>query len=162
MKALECAPYFLPSAKNLFENAMQVGDYQTARAVLDHLKANFGPSEEWATFGAAYFEKIVGPQQAENFLRDAVAQNPYSLAPRIVLARRLLNAGRDRKAQEHLEVLEGFGSAEAIFYLGISATRRGDLRAAFSWMQRAHELNPGHQDTVKQLNNLEAALKTLT
>jgi len=33
------------------------------------------------------------------------------------------------------------------------------LRSAFTWMQRAHELNPDHEDTMKQLWNLERALE---
>jgi GT2 family glycosyltransferase/tetratricopeptide (TPR) repeat protein len=161
MKALECAPTFVPSAKELFGSALDIGDYQTAKAVVDHLRAALGPSEEWANAGAKYFETVSDDQQAEAFLRKAVQQNPYAAGPRIVLTRRLLNAGREMESEEHLDMLERLGNAEGVFYLGVGAMRRGDYPTAVVWMEKAHALNPQHEDTKRQLDHLRTAIASV-
>ena len=158
-KALECSPTFMPSANDMFSNALEVGDYSTAKWVVDHVRSDIGPCEEWVSMGAAYYSKVAGAGEVEPFLRQAVEKNPYCSGPRIVLARNLLQSGREAEAQEHLEMLDLLGNAEGAFYLGVGATRRGDLRLAFTWMQRASELNPGHEETMRQRWNLERALE---
>lgn len=158
LRALDSAPTFLPSARDLFDCALQMLDYSTARDVLDHVRKALGPCEDWAAMGARYSQVLGGSQEAEGFLRRAASQHPYALGPRLILSRHLLQSGRELEAQEHLEVLERCGSAEAAFYLGVSATRRGNLADAFRWMERAHQLNPYHEDTKKQLASLERAL----
>ena len=68
-KALESAPNFVPSARDLFNTALDLGDYSTAKKVVDHMRAATGPSEEWAAMGAKYFELLGGPQEGELFLQ---------------------------------------------------------------------------------------------
>jgi tetratricopeptide (TPR) repeat protein len=158
LKALECEPTFLVSAEALFDSAIRAGDTLTAKRMVEHVRREIGPCEEWSKMGAKYFETLGGAGESERFLREAVRLNPYAWGPRIVLSRLLLLGGREAEAQEHLEMLELLGNAEGAFYLGISATRRGDLRTAFTWMERAHELNPVHEETMKQMWNLQVAL----
>lgn len=157
-KALESSPRFVPSAAELFKAALDLGDYPTAKGLIEHLRNIGGPSEEWASMGARYHEVLGGPDQAEAFLRRSVHLNPYAVGPRLLLSRTLLQSGREVDAVEHLEMLERLGNAEGTFYLAVSATRRGALEDAAFWMRRAHELNPGHAETAKQLERLESAI----
>lgn len=158
LKALEAAPTFLPSARDLFHSAIDMADFATAKHVIDHVRKAIGPSEDWANMGSRYAEVLGGEPEAEAFLRRAIYQHPYAVGPRILLARRLLKTGRELQAQEHLEMLDRLGSAEAAFYLGVSANRRGDLSTALTWMERAKELNPAHEETCKQVEHLRGAL----
>ena len=159
LKALESNPSFVPSALDLFSHALDLGDYPTAKSVVDHVRSAVGPCEEWAQIGSKYYETVGGVEGSERFLREAVRRNPYAWGPRIVLSRLLLHANREAEAQEHLEMLDLLGNAEGAFYLGVGATRRGDLNSAFTWMNRAHELNPTHEETIKQMWGLERALE---
>ena len=161
LKALEYSPTFMPSVTDLFDAAVDLGDYPTAKWVIEHFREAAGPGEEWARLGTTYFEAIAGPEEAEHFLRKAVFQNPYSVGPRLLLSRRLLQSGRDIEALEHLDMLEKLNCAEGAFFLGVSATRRGDIKNAFYWMQRAHELNPNHEDTKHQMDGLRQALQAV-
>ena len=160
LKALTAAPNFLPSARDLFSSALEVFDYAMCRTLIEHVRQNVGPGEDWAAMGVRYAEALGGEPEAEAFLNRAVYQNPYSVGPRLLLARRLLQAGREAEAEQHLEMLERLGSAEGAFYLGVCATRRGHLPQALGWMERAKELNPGHEETCKQVIHLREALST--
>jgi len=144
----------------LFRNALDLGDYPTAKSTFEHVRQNVGPSEEWAQMGATYFEKLGGAVESVRFLQECVRRNPYAWGPRIVLSRLLLKNGREAEAQEHLEMLNLLGNAEGVFYLGVGAMRRGDLQTAHQYITRAHDLNPYHEDTMKQLWNLERALES--
>jgi hypothetical protein len=62
------------------------------------------------------------------------------------------------ESEEHLDMLERLGSAEGVFYLGVSAMRRGDFPTAVVWMEKAHALNPQHEDTKRQLDHLRHAV----
>ena len=157
-KALECAPAFMPTAMDLFRSALDLGDYPSAKAAVDHVREAIGPTEDWAAMGARYFESVAGPEQAETFLRKAVLLHPYAVGPRLLLSRRLLQSGRDLEALEHLDMLEKLDCAEGAFFLSVCATRRGDIKSAFSWMERAHELNPKHEDTKHQMDGLRQML----
>src|ERR1019366_6672172 len=92
------------------------------------------------------------------WLRHAIAGEQRSLGPRLVLARRLLQAGRERDAREHLLLLTQAGNAEAAYFLGVSAIRSNDLPQALECMERAQALNPAHAETAEQIHNLRQAL----
>lgn len=157
-KAIEAAPSFLPSAFALFEAALEREDFSTARRMREVIRAVEGPGVQWAEHGARYARALGGPENAEAFLRRAVATEPDTVGPRLVLARRLLQEEREREAQEHLLALNEQGVAEAAYYMGVSAIRLGHLPVALAWMERAQELNPGHEETRQQVANLQRAL----
>lgn len=157
-EAIESSPAFLPSAFALFDAAVEKHDYRVANAMHKHVFNQTGPSEDWVEMGARLAETVLGEQGAEAHLRGLVERYPDAVGPRIVLARRLLQANREQQALPHLRVLEQSGSAEAAFFLGVGATRSGDLRSALAWMERSLTLNPGHDQTIRQVERLKAAL----
>lgn len=158
LKAVEAASQFLPSAFALFDAALEAKDFATAQRMLQRVQAVEGKSANWAAMSARYTELGGCDQQAELFLRRAVAEDPISVGARLVLARRLLQSEREMEAQEHLHLLEQQGVAEAAYYLGVSSVRQGDLKTALAWMKRALALNPGHEGTQEQIANLQRAL----
>lgn len=158
LKAVGAAPQFLPSVFELFTASIQAQDFTTAQQMLDAVWKVEGASENWSLMGVRYGEATHEAGKAEGFLRDAVGSYPAAIGPRLVLARRLLQSGREEEAGGHLAALNDQGVAEAAFYLGVSATRKGHLKTALAWMQRASALNPSHRETQEQLANLQIAL----
>jgi GT2 family glycosyltransferase/tetratricopeptide (TPR) repeat protein len=148
---------FSPAAIELFKAALSRYDFGTAKAALDAVKTTMGPSEEWATLGAN-FAAATG-QSTDAFLWEAARMYSYAIGPRLVLARRLLEAGMEAEAATHLAMLDEMGCAEGAFFRSICATRRGDLEAARSHMRRACDLNPASEQSRQQLEALEKALQ---
>ena len=70
----------------------------------------------------------------------------------------LLNSGREHLALPYLHELDRLDCAEAVFYLGVLASQRIDYGAALTYMRRAHELDPFHEDTLGQISTLETLL----
>ena len=157
-RSMDHRPLFMPSAQELFRAALEYSDLRTAQHVLDRVLSTVGPTEEWAELGIRYAEKLGGPGDAEQFLHQAIRNYPQASGPRMALARAYLASGNEPAAIQHLLVLEDMGSAEAAFYLGVSATRRGSYQEAFNWMERAYRLNPNHEDTRIQMENLSRVL----
>jgi GT2 family glycosyltransferase len=81
-----------------------------------------------------------------------------SVEEELTAVRQLLHAGREAEAVPHLEALQSKGIAEAAFYLGIHSLHRGEKRMALAWMERALQLNPGHQVTQDQVSVLRQEL----
>jgi hypothetical protein len=112
--------------------------------------------------GTPVADKGVGPPVGDAaeiaFLRATVGGDAEATGPRLELARRLLQAGREDEAQGHLAQLAEGGVAEASFFLGVCAIRRDDLPSALAHMERALALNPGHAATRAQVENLRRAL----
>lgn len=160
LKSLESNPQFLQSALSLFDAAMQHSDAQMAQLALQHIQAVAGKSEDWVNLQVAYHESWGGLQASEMFLRQEVTVSPRASAVRLALARKLLSQGREAEAAGHLQELVKQGVAEAAFFLGIFANRRGDLQSALHWMEHAHVLEPEHEETVRQIEALVKAIKT--
>jgi O-antigen biosynthesis protein len=158
LQAIEAAPQFLPSVFDLFDCALKAADFATAKQMIEAVRKAEGSSENWAQMGARYAEAVGGAGNAEEWLRQAIGNEPRSLGARLVLARRLLQSGREREAQEPLRQLAQAGNAEAAYFLGVMAIRRDDLSQALAWMERAHTLNPTHAETTEQIHNLRQAL----
>ncbi len=91
-------------------------------------------------------------------LQGLVQAEPGALAPRLVLAQRLLDAGREGEAFPHLRILDEQGVGEASYYLGVACVRAGRLDQALTWMERARALDPDHPDTQQQIASLKRAL----
>lgn len=153
-RTLSASPSFLPAALDLFENALGAGDLNTSQQMLQEVRRIEGPGETWATLAARYAETVGGPDNADLWLARAVGEEPDATGPRLLLTRRLLQAGREGDAAEHLRVLDRKGIAEATFYLGIASLRTGDPSSALRWMERAHDLNPQHAETARYLSQL--------
>ncbi len=155
MKALQQAPHFLPSAFELFDQALQRKDFASAQHALDHVKAHDGQGKSWAEMTIKYAEHVGG---IENVLatmdplarRSAHASKCYSIW--------LLRHGREQEASHHWRSLQEMGDAESAYYLGVQDVRRGRYAEALQWMRRAQLLNPAHAETTLQIEGLEKAL----
>jgi cytochrome c-type biogenesis protein CcmH/NrfG len=84
--------------------------------------------------------------------------HPTPGAARMLLARRLLQTGREPEALPHLRLLDQAGVAEAAYMLGVAATRSGRYAEALTFMERSLTLNPGHADTEREIENLRGLL----
>ena len=157
-KAMREAPAFMPSAFSLFDEALAREDFACARACLDHVLSAEGPRANWTGMAQKYALATGGPENVEPFLARAAQQHPWSLDLRLALARNLLAEERVREALPILMELQERGVAEAAFYLGVTHIRAGRYEEALGWMERALELNPGHEDTMRQIESLRAAL----
>lgn len=157
-KALESMPEFLPSAFELFQNALQREDFPAVQEAMEAVRQREGMSESWVTMGLQFVDKTGGAQEHEAFLLQCVQRDPEALAPRLHLARLLVRSERETEAETHLAFLNQRGVAEAAYYLGVSAIRRNDLRTALLWMEYALVLDPVHEPTKEQIANLKQAL----
>jgi tetratricopeptide (TPR) repeat protein len=108
---------------------------------------------------ATFEERWHGRAAMLRRLGDAVEQNPYQIGPRLVLCRKLLNAGMANLARPHLELLASNAVAEAAYYLGLAASQAGQLPEALDWLSQALALNPSHTATAEQMELLKRALK---
>lgn len=146
--ALRAAPDYLLSAFRLYDAAIEMQDMETADAMLAHVQQHQGFSESWLNM----LKKRTA--EVEPTLRKVLEDRPDATAIRMELSRLLLRSEREREAIPHLHLLDSQSIAEATFYLGVMAIKQGRQGEALAWMQRAHELNPEHADTVEQLRVL--------
>ena len=157
-KAVETAPEHLPSAFELFSAAIQKGNAQSAVFALGFVFNREGPSENWSKMRETHADRFLDSDTATELLRIDAQKFPSDFGPGIVFARRLLKSGRVDEAVPLLRQLNGLDCAEAAFLLGVGATRSGDFQNALKWMERANELNPGHMETLEQIQNLKDSL----
>ena len=158
MTALDKAPGFIASVLCLFEAALAVQDFRTAKAMHDQVLQQQDYSQMWSQMTMRFGESVLGEGFAFELLRQAFDSNPHFFEPRLEYCRRLLNTGRESEAFHHLLFLQERGCAEAAHYLGVSRVQVGDLKAARNWFVRAQALNPDHQQTVESLTKVEEAL----
>jgi GT2 family glycosyltransferase len=148
---------FGPAAHALFEAAMARDDLRTAGEALEGMRELEGPTESWAQRLAEL--AAARGESPDGAVLQAMRERPNAVGPRLWFARRRLEAGDEAAALPHLEMLDGQGIAEAAFYLGVCATRRGDLSRALEHMCRAQTLNPNHEPTREQVAALERAVE---
>jgi GT2 family glycosyltransferase len=113
---------------------------------------------EWIEARERLEEAIGGPERAEALLRGICAESPNAGAPAMCLARRLCRTDREGEAEKMLVGLQQAGFAEAAFYLGVSAVRRGAYGDGLLWMRRARDLDPTSEGAQEQIEKLEAIL----
>jgi Flp pilus assembly protein TadD len=101
---------------------------------------------------------LIKGQDEISFLEETVAHNPDATAPALVLAKKLLEAGRDQDAEPYLKFLEKKGHADAPYLRGAIAGRRGEFVAAIAHTQRALEMEPNHQGAKNQMDVLLRAM----
>ena len=157
-RAIDAAPQFLPSAFALFDAALSAGDHVTARHMLAFAEQQEGVGGNWTEMALRYAEAVGGEENGWLFLEQVVGQHPHAIAPRLLLARRLLQSEQEREALPHLLRLNEQGVSEAAYCLGVVAIRAGDLPHALQHMERALSLNPGHAQTQEQVTYLRQAL----
>ena len=159
-KAITAAPQFLPSAFDLFHAAVEREDAAVAQAMIETVAREIGVDQERIVEMQVQFAEGRGQVKAQGdaLLHQMLRAHPDRPHPRLLLARRLLAAGREADAAPHLHHLSEQGIAEGAFFLGVSAVRRDDFAQALSHMERALALNPGHPPTVEQVANLRRVL----
>jgi len=150
LTVLKEQPKEIRAAISLFDAALANRDLGTARDVHKHVQRMEGYSENWV----AMLLRIV--PEPEKALTDLVDIAPGSPAPRLHLARLLLNSGRQVEAVPHLTILADSGEAEAAYFLGVVASDMGDKQEARRRLTQAILLNPNHPDTKKRLERLDS------
>lgn len=144
------------AAEGLFFAAMEQGDGRTAGEALEHLRRLTGPTIRWAELGLRQAE--LRSEDAEHFARRLVSEFPNGEGPRLLLARLLLQNGREHEATPVLDVLDAMGCAEGVYYKGIAAVRAGRPEDALFFFRRAQSIDPGHELTREQIQALEKLL----
>ena len=157
-QALACSPTFLASAMALLESSLRRKDLATAQVMVDHVLKVSGPSEAYVQALLAYGQELGGERATEMLLQQALHNWPGGVNVILGLSRFYLNHGLLDQAMPLLHQLEASGIAEGAFQLGTIAIRQGRLAAALKQMERALELNPGHEQTLEQIAGLRSAL----
>lgn len=155
LRSLAEQPQEVSAAAELFEHAVTAGDLQTAKRAADAMARAASHTQEAVAMRARLAELNAAGPEAEVKLRAAASQDAGAT---LALARKLLNEGRDKEAEAPLRALEAAGVAEAAFFLGVQAVRQGDMLAGLRWTERALELNPGHVQTLQQVESLKQAI----
>jgi len=158
LQAIEANPGFIESYLALFDAAIKCGDLETTQEVRTRILALEGPSATWISMGVQITEKLGAPWTVENFLKSSVDQHPGQNAPLLAYGRWLLEQNRTHEARPILLHLERTGSAEAAYLLGVSDIRSANYQGALSHMLIARDLNPGHVQTLEQIEALTSAV----
>ncbi len=138
----------------LSDAAIDMGDFVTARQVLDDLSRIEGLSIGWAERRVKLAEAQQEPGGPLGVMTHYHQMSPNGLGPRLMLSRQYLAREMVGEAVPHLELLERHNIAEAAFLLSVISLRSGDIKRAIHWTERALDLNPGHQQSIDQLNGL--------
>ncbi|MCH7903466.1 MAG: glycosyltransferase [Armatimonadetes bacterium] len=153
--ALELAPHYMPSAFALFDHALKRQDIATAQYAIQHVTSNEGERKSWAEMRLKLAENVGGP---ENVHATFTALSERNIHAAKSYSTWLLKQGMEQEASSFWPALSDQGDAESAFFLGISETRKGRFKRALDYMQRALTLNPGHEETLKQVEGLERAI----
>ena len=138
----------------LCDAALQMGDLSTAHHTLQDLERLEGHTIDWAERRVRLAEVSQEPGGVYGLLDQVMRNNPNAIGPRLMLSRKLLADTRVQDATPHLHILQNQGVAEAAFRLGISHLQQGDIEGAIHFTQRAVDLNPGHAQSIEQLEKL--------
>jgi tetratricopeptide (TPR) repeat protein len=147
---------FPQSAVALFEFALNQNDETTASSALDSLKEMDGVTGLWTVLATKL--AVTRGQSEESFLEETVAHYPEATAPALLLAKKLLDSGREQEAEPFLKFLEKKGHPDAPFLRGAVAGRKGEFVSAIAHTQRALELEPSHEGAKYQLEVLKRAM----
>ncbi|HEY3782693.1 MAG TPA: glycosyltransferase [Fimbriimonadaceae bacterium] len=159
LKAIEAAPDFTPSVFSLFDASLRSQDFTTAREMMDKISQREGFNNSWCQMVEKYAESLGDPNVAIIQLQTASQRDPRAMEPRLALARKLLLDNRQSEAVPILQELQQRGHPEGAFHLGVISEMAGNYKAAFYWMGRAQQLNPGHEDTKKHLAMLKECME---
>lgn len=140
------------AAESLFHASMARQDLVTAGEALSQM-GEISKNERWVRYFLDY-ASYRGEDQ-EQALQRLIRDEPMQPAPRLALVQKLLERNLVQVAEPHLQLLDGLGCAPAVFYRGVAAIRQGDYDGALRYMYRARDLNPGHEQTLQQIEALE-------
>lgn len=156
--AIAEAPQFLPSVFELFDQAIASGDFVTAKQALDHVEAQDGASNSWCEMLVKHAESVGGAENVVASINVALKKRPDSLNLHRALGRSLLQQGD----ASGLAVLEPIGQqdAESAYYIAVHFLRKGEYRKAHLWLSKADSLNPGHEQTSRELENLGRLIRS--
>ncbi len=158
LKAIESSPQFDASRLSLFNAALEAKDHETADAMLMAFRKALPEGVELWWLTSRYAQAVDDGETAERCLRKILEADPAAGPPKLALAKELLHTNRLVEAEPLLTTLSDSGVAEAAYYLGVTRVRNGDLPSALNWMERALSLNPGHAETMAQVDNLKRAV----
>lgn len=155
LSAIKSSPKFVDGAVVLFYESLKQGDWLVANQTAAHVRAVEPGSVRSAEIDWGLAEAVSGSQAAEAACRAAVVANPSQTGPALALARKLLRSGREGEALPFLELLDRLGVGEAAYYLGVAHVKAGQFEDGLSWMKRARDLDPDHEDTITQIQAIE-------
>jgi len=151
-------PLFIEAAEALFFEALDRSDFETAVLARNHVQQLLGYSEKWASLTFAFYERLEGFESAVDYLQSMLSNPERVTAALPVLARNLLRSGQESRAIPFATELAGRGYAEFGFYLGVAASRVGNLGEALVWFEHALQLNPAHDETLHQITIIKNIL----
>ncbi len=157
-EAIKANPRFSGCASGLYDLAVRTGDIIAAlqRSLAEAMLVAEGTSENWALMRAGIADMAgIGADQE---LGRLVNENPQTIGPGLVLARRMLASGPAERALGLLQHLEMLGCAEAAFDLGQFDLLRGRLADAKYHTELALQLRPGVAEALAQQEAIELAL----
>ncbi len=128
---------FPQSAVVLFEYAMDQRDEVTAASALESLKEMDGVTGLWTTLATKL--AATRGQSEESFLEETVAHYPDATAPALLLAKKLLEDGREQEAEPYLKFLEKKGHPRRT----VLARRDGRTKRRVHRCNRPHSAGPG-------------------
>lgn len=145
-RAIGASPDFLPSAFELFRAAKEKGDFTTCEEMIALVKGSQGESKSFMSMTSELDQAKRAPGQSSPVASGLEVE---MAAVRTLLAHEHLDAAIPRLLR-----LAELGVAEAAYFLGVSEIRRANHVAALHWMERAGLLNPGHSETLRQIDLL--------
>jgi GT2 family glycosyltransferase/tetratricopeptide (TPR) repeat protein len=162
LKAYELNPGATHSLVAIIDAALAFGDFVTARSGIEELRVRHGDSLDWAERRAKLADLTEEPGGGLGIMEHVAATRWQDIGPGLVVARRYIEANQIERAFPYLVHLERSGVAEAAFMLGVHALKHNDLSTAINYTKRAVELNPSHEQSIRQLGNLIDAINEPT
>ena len=161
IEAFRQNPHTAISLIALFDAAIEKQDLHVAKQAIEDIGRIEGLSLNWAERRSKLADVLQEPGGSFGAMMHFHQSSPAALGPRIMLMRHFLGRDQVHNAIAHMEYLQAHGVAEAAFFLSVTAIQAGDLDKALMWTEKAAELNPGHAQTLEQLEKLRGAVSTL-
>lgn len=152
-RALIEAPTFLISAFLLFDVALEDQDSETAQRAMESVRAAEGPSNNWLEMLVKYAEATHGPERVPVAIEHAVTNGADETLATRACGRWALRRGSADFGKTLLSRIAD-RDAESAYHLGVEAVQRASYHEALSWMEKSETLNPGHAETLEQIENL--------
>ncbi|HLK16120.1 MAG TPA: glycosyltransferase, partial [Fimbriimonadaceae bacterium] len=130
IEATRLNPGSIQSLVALIDAALIASDLRTAKQGLEDLLRMGGKTVDWADRRAKLAEAVGEPGGGVAAMQRELDVDSNAIGPRLVLSRALLGAQNIDAAIPHLEFLDRHNVAEAAFFLGVAAVRRGDHETA--------------------------------